>query len=78
MTKAKYSLNSRIQGTEFIYMLEGEMEYHHGEEKYQLKPGDSLSFSGEIPHGPEILNQVPIKFIAIIIYREIKELASSE
>ena len=65
-------------GTEFIYMLEGEMEYHHGEEKYQLKPGDSLSFSGEIPHGPEILNQVPIKFIAIIIYREIKELAASE
>ena len=60
-------------GTEFIYMLEGEMEYHHGEKKYQLKPGDSLSFSGEIPHGPETLNQVPIKFIAIIIYHETKD-----
>ena len=57
-------------GIEFIYMLEGEMEYHHGEEKYQLKPGDSLSFSGEIPHGPETLNQVPIKFVAIIIYQQ--------
>lgn len=65
-------------GTEFIYMLEGEMEYHHGEEKYQLRPGDSLSFSGEIPHGPEMLNQVPIKFIAIIIYQSTKELSSYE
>lgn len=64
-------------GTEFIYMLEGEMEYHHGEKKYQLKSGDSLSFSGEIPHGPEILQRVPIKFIAIIIYQKTKDLSIS-
>jgi len=57
-------------GTEFIYVLEGEMEYHHGEKTYLLKPGDTLSFAGEIPHGPEKLIQVPIKFLAIIIYHE--------
>ena len=57
-------------GTEFIYVLEGEMEYHHGEKTYLLKPGDTLSFSGEIPHGPEKLIQIPITFLAIIIYHE--------
>ena len=65
-------------GTEFIYMLEGKMEYHHGEKKYQLGPGDSLSFSGDIPHGPEKLIQVPIKFIAVIIYQESKEYQSND
>ena len=57
-------------GTEFIYMLEGKIEYHHGEKTYSLKPGDSLTFSGEIPHGPEKLVQVPIRFLAIIIYQD--------
>ena len=61
-------------GTEFIYMLDGEMEYHHGEKQYLLRPGDSLSFSGEIPHGPVTLIQVPIRFMAIIIYQDAKEL----
>ncbi len=57
-------------GTEFIYMLEGKLEYHHGEKTYMLAPGDSLTFSAEIPHGPEKLIEVPIRFIALIIYNE--------
>lgn len=57
-------------GTEFIYMLEGKMEYHHGEKTYLVESGDTLSFSGEIPHGPEKLIQVPITFLAIIIYND--------
>ena len=30
-------------GTEFIYMLEGEIEYRHGQNTYVLTPGDSSS-----------------------------------
>ena len=56
------------QGTEFIYMLKGKIEYRHGSETYILQPGDSLMFSGEIPHGPEKLIKVPIEFLAIINY----------
>lgn len=57
-------------GTEFLYIIEGKMDYHHGEKTYLLEPGDTLSFSGEIPHGPQKLIQVPITFLAIIIYHE--------
>jgi transcriptional regulator with XRE-family HTH domain len=55
-------------GTEFLYMLKGRIEYRHGQHTYVLKPGDSLTFSGDIPHGPERLIQMPIQFLAVIYY----------
>ena len=55
-------------GTEFIHLLEGRIEYRHGQHTYLLEPGDSLSFRGEIPHGPERLLEVPIRFLSIIVY----------
>jgi DNA-binding XRE family transcriptional regulator len=55
-------------GTEFIYMLTGKIEYRHGKHTYLLEPGDSLTFRGDIPHGPEKLIELPIQFLAIIYY----------
>lgn len=55
-------------GTEFIYLLEGKVKYRHGKQTYILSPGDSLTFKGNIPHGPEQLIKLPIKMLAIIIY----------
>ena len=55
-------------GTEFIYMLHGRIEYRHGQQTYLLEPGDSLTFRGDIPHGPERLIDLPIHFLSIIIY----------
>ena len=55
-------------GVEFIYMLEGKIEYRHGQSTYLLEPGDSLTFRGDIPHGSEKLIELPIRFLAIIHY----------
>ena len=55
-------------GIEFLYMLEGKLVYRHGQLTYVLEPGDSLTFRGETPHGPERLVDVPIRFLAIINY----------
>jgi transcriptional regulator with XRE-family HTH domain len=55
-------------GTEFIYMLKGKIEYRHGRQTYVLEPGDSLTFRGDIPHGPEKLIELPIHFLSTIIY----------
>lgn len=55
-------------GVEFIHILEGKLEYRHGKSTYLLQPGDSLTFRGEIPHGPEKLVELPIRFLAIIYY----------
>ena len=55
-------------GTEMIYVLEGSLRYRHGEESYLLKAGDTLTFSGEVPHGPQTLLKLPIRFLSIIVY----------
>lgn len=55
-------------GVEFIYMLEGEMDYRHGEQLYEMRPGDSLFFDPQSAHGPDRLKSLPIRFLAIISY----------
>jgi transcriptional regulator with XRE-family HTH domain len=55
-------------GTEFIHMLKGVIEYRHGQQTYVLHPGDTLTFNGEVPHGPERLIKTPIQFLSIFVY----------
>jgi transcriptional regulator with XRE-family HTH domain len=57
-------------GTEMIYMLEGSLRYRHGSESYLLRAGDTLTFSGEVPHGPQTLLKLPIRFLSVIVYAE--------
>ncbi|MBL4732155.1 MAG: helix-turn-helix transcriptional regulator [Rhizobiaceae bacterium] len=56
------------EGLEFIYMLEGEVAYRHGDHTYNLHPGDSLFFDANAPHGPEEMTKLPIRFLSIISY----------
>jgi DNA-binding Xre family transcriptional regulator/quercetin dioxygenase-like cupin family protein len=55
-------------GTEFIYMLEGVMDYSHSRATYQLSPGDALTFDGEGVHGPLQLVELPIRFLSVIAF----------
>jgi transcriptional regulator with XRE-family HTH domain len=57
-------------GTELIHMLEGSLRYRHGSDSYLLKRGDTLTFSGNVPHGPQTLIKLPIRFLSIIMYGE--------
>ncbi|MBK9077767.1 MAG: helix-turn-helix transcriptional regulator [Hyphomicrobium sp.] len=57
-------------GTEFIYMLQGRVEYRFGDNTYLLEPGDAFTFSGGVVHGPERLLDDRAKFLAIIFYAE--------
>lgn len=53
-------------GNELIYLLEGEMDYHHGGASYRLTPGDSLFFDANAAHGPENLIALPVRFLSVI------------
>ncbi|MBF8780323.1 helix-turn-helix domain-containing protein [Pseudomonas fulva] len=55
-------------GTEFLHLLEGELVYRHGNQLYALQAGDSLTFDGETPHGPEQLVKVPIRMLSVMNY----------
>jgi transcriptional regulator with XRE-family HTH domain len=59
----------RHEGMEFIYLLEGEVDYRHGGTLYRLKPGDSLFFDARSAHGPEVLRKLPLKFLSVIVFK---------
>jgi transcriptional regulator with XRE-family HTH domain len=56
------------EGMEFLYMLEGEVVYRHGESLYRMEAGDSLFFDADAPHGPEELVKLPARYLSIISY----------
>ena len=54
-------------GVEFLYVLDGRLDYGYGRTTYPLGPGDSLMFDGGVSHGPERLVELPIRFLCITI-----------
>ncbi|BBX85240.1 helix-turn-helix domain-containing protein [Mycolicibacterium aubagnense] len=57
-------------GTEFIYLLNGVMDYGHSRSVYRMNPGDSLLIDGEGTHGPVDLIELPIRFLSVIAFPE--------
>ena len=53
-------------GSEYIYMLDGEMDYRHGGKLYRMNPGDSLLFDASAAHGPENFRKMPVRFLSVI------------
>jgi transcriptional regulator with XRE-family HTH domain len=55
-------------GVELIYMLTGKVRYRHADRSYLVEPGDTLFFDAAAPHGPEELIELPMTYLAVIIY----------
>jgi transcriptional regulator with XRE-family HTH domain len=68
VTTEPYLIALDAESDVFLYMLEGEVQYRHGNLLYTLQPGDSLFFNADAPHGPEVLSKLPIRFLSIISY----------
>jgi uncharacterized cupin superfamily protein len=51
-------------------MLEGAVDYRHGAKIYPLRPGDTLFFEADAPHGPETLVELPARYLSIISYAQ--------
>ena len=58
-------------GIEMLYMLEGEIDYRHGNQVYALKPGDTLFFDADAAHGPEVLVKLPARYLSVISYPQV-------
>jgi uncharacterized cupin superfamily protein len=52
-------------GEEFIYWLEGEIEYFVDDQKFYLKPGDSLLFKATHPHSWKNSGETAAKVIMV-------------
>src|SRR6056297_952148 len=56
------------EGMEMLYFLEGSVRYRHGDKIFILEPGDTLLFDADAPHGPEVILELPVRFLSIITY----------
>ncbi len=56
------------EGIELLYILEGEVGYRHGDQSFHLRPGDSLFFDADAPHGPDQLINLPVRYLSVISY----------
>lgn len=55
-------------GVEFLYVLEGVLEYGFGAERYEMHPGDALQFDGDVAHGPTRMVKTPVRFLSVIAH----------
>ena len=53
-------------GEEFIYLLEGILEFRTENQQYILRPGDSLYFESSIPHAYRALERRNAKALSVI------------
>ncbi|MBM4278062.1 MAG: cupin domain-containing protein [Deltaproteobacteria bacterium] len=53
-------------GEEFIYLLEGTLEFRTEDQHYILQPGDSLYFESSIPHAYRALERRNAKALSVI------------
>jgi transcriptional regulator with XRE-family HTH domain len=54
------------EGEEFIYLLEGRLEFRTEDQHYLLYPGDSLYFESSIPHAYRALGRRNSKALTVV------------
>lgn len=54
-------------GVEFIYIINGKVRIHFGEEKHELDSGDSIYFDATVSHGYERIGSKPATGVVVIV-----------
>lgn len=54
------------EGEEFLYVLEGELEFYFKDKTFILKKGDSVYFDSALQHGGRSLGKIPAKMLIVI------------
>jgi quercetin dioxygenase-like cupin family protein/DNA-binding XRE family transcriptional regulator len=54
------------EGQEFVYIVRGEIEFHHGDAVYELGEGDSVYFDSVLGHAMKASGGQASKFLAVV------------
>jgi transcriptional regulator with XRE-family HTH domain len=54
------------EGEEFLFLLEGSLELHYGEQIMTMEPGDSVYYDSAEPHGYISTGDGPTRAVAVI------------
>ncbi len=55
------------EGEDFVFLLEGKMNFVYGDKTYLVEAGDSLHYDARIPHGIELIEDKPAKYLQSVI-----------
>jgi transcriptional regulator with XRE-family HTH domain len=58
------------EGEEFIFLLEGQLEFHYSGKIMFLETGDSLYYDSREPHGFTAIGEVPARAVAVLYSRD--------
>jgi quercetin dioxygenase-like cupin family protein/DNA-binding XRE family transcriptional regulator len=53
-------------GQEFVFCLQGEVEYEIGDQVFSLQTGDSLMFTAQLPHAWENAGSIPARILVVL------------
>ncbi len=56
------------QGEEFIYILDGKLEFVYGERTFIMEQGDNVYFDSCVPHGGRSLGEKKAKLLVVIYF----------
>ncbi len=54
------------EGVEFLYLLDGELEFHYADEVMRLYPGDSIYYESSEQHGYVSVGEVQARAVAVL------------
>jgi quercetin dioxygenase-like cupin family protein len=54
------------EGEEFIFVMEGDLEFTLGTQSNVLKPGESIHFNSDIPHKLKSLSSTPTRCLVVL------------
>jgi transcriptional regulator with XRE-family HTH domain len=57
-------------GEEFLYLLEGRLEFHYGDQVMVMEAGDSVYYEASEPHGYLVLSDERPRAVAVLYSRE--------
>ncbi|THB72434.1 MAG: XRE family transcriptional regulator [Desulfobacteraceae bacterium] len=56
------------EGEEFIYVLEGAIEFIYGDDVFLLEKGDNVYFDSCVPHSGKSIGEAPAKLLVLIYF----------
>lgn len=59
-------------GYEFLYVLEGELEIHHGDQQCTLRTGDAVYFDSSTPHSYQCAGKKPAEAIIVTLHQPLQ------
>lgn len=56
------------EGEESIYVIEGELEFHYGDETLRLRAGDNIYFDAVVPHVGRSIGESKARLLVVIYF----------